>query len=109
MSKHADHKALKKHVEQTAVIAFSGAQTIARAEEARKLLLDAMERKPAQLNIDCHDVDECDLTFVQILMAARRSCVTGQRSLHLVGSPALAAACAAAGIDVAFLVASKGE
>lgn len=109
MSKHAEQKALKKHVDQTAVIAFSGAQTIAGAEEARKRLLDALERKPAHLNIDCHDVEECDMTFVQILMAAKRSCVAGESSLHLVGSAALAAACTAAGIDVAFLVASKGE
>jgi anti-anti-sigma regulatory factor len=95
--------------QQPTVIVFTGAQTIAKAEEARKRLLDALTAKPTRLSIDCHDVEECDLTFVQILMAAKRSCKDGNCGLHLVGSPAVAAACASAGIDVANMVASKGD
>lgn len=98
----------KNHADQTVVVEFTGSQTIARAEEARQRLLEALS-KGAGLTIDCHGMEECDLTFLQILMATRQSCIADNRSLNLVGSPALAAACLAAGVDMAVLVTSKGE
>lgn len=95
--------------QQEAALAFTGPQTIAGVEDARKRLLLFLEQPAAGLRIDCHGVDDCDLAFVQVLIATQRSATTRGIGLRLIGSPALTAACTAAGVELAELAGSKGD
>ncbi len=89
--------------EQPAVVRFSGAQTIGDAEEARRRLLAALEQGSDALSIDCRHAETCDLAFVQILLAARKSAADKGRPFSLMASSALARSCVTAGIDIAML------
>ena len=54
------------------VIRFSGAQTIREAEETARTLHEALRDNPDIL-IDCDAIEEADLTFLQLVIAARHS------------------------------------
>ena len=63
-------------------LAFSGEQTIRNCTEARDRLLAALAESDA-IDIDCRSVTEVDLSFVQIIFAARRSADATGRRLRL--------------------------
>ena len=54
------------------VIKFSGSQTIREAEDAARLLREALNDQPA-IVLDCEEIEEADLTFLQLVIASRRS------------------------------------
>ncbi|TWB15269.1 STAS domain-containing protein [Nitrospirillum amazonense] len=63
-------------------IVFEGARTLRNAEETHAALMSAMKAH-AVLEIDCGALDEVDLSFVQLLLAARKSARNAQRILKL--------------------------
>lgn len=72
-------------------VRFTGACTIAQAEDIRDTLLEALASCSAEgFEIDCNEASEVDLTFIQILIAARRSGETQGKSVTLA-APALGA------------------
>lgn len=64
-------------------VAFTGPATIVGATEARARLLDALE-SGRDIAVDCSGVTEADLSFVQVLLAARRSAQSRRRHLTMV-------------------------
>ncbi|WP_157879061.1 STAS domain-containing protein [Pararhodospirillum photometricum] len=82
-------------------VRFVGACTIAQAEEIRDTLLEALASCPGEgLVIACDEASEVDLTFIQILIAARRSGETQGKSVTLAAPAqgALAQALVSAGL-----------
>ncbi|WP_246138571.1 STAS domain-containing protein [Nitrospirillum bahiense] len=63
-------------------IVLEGARTLRNAEETHAALVSAMKAH-AVLEIDCGALDEVDLSFVQLLLAARKSARNAQRILKL--------------------------
>ncbi|MDG3439625.1 STAS domain-containing protein [Nitrospirillum amazonense] len=63
-------------------VVFEGARTLRNAEETHAALLSAMKAH-AVLEIDCGALDEVDISFVQLLLAARKSARDAQRVLKL--------------------------
>jgi hypothetical protein len=53
-------------------VKFSGSQTIREAEDAAHILRKALADHPS-LVLDCDEIEEADLTFLQLVIAARRS------------------------------------
>jgi ABC-type transporter Mla MlaB component len=53
-------------------VVLSGPRTVRYAEETRTLLLEALQGS-SPVTLDCSAVAEADLSFVQLLFAARRS------------------------------------
>lgn len=84
---------------QENVVVFSGSLGLGRAAEIRELLLDAVTRNP-NLLIDCSGATEVDLSFIQLILAARQSaarCGGRVRLRHPAEGP-LATALLAAGL-----------
>lgn len=71
---------------ETGRLSLTGACTVCSAEETHAKLLD-MAARCAALEIDCRGVGEVDLSFVQLLLAARTSARLGGRTVRLA-SPA---------------------
>ncbi|MBB6253376.1 STAS domain-containing protein [Nitrospirillum iridis] len=63
-------------------ITLAGCHTLRNAEETRGALLNAMKSHNV-LEIDCSAVAETDLSFVQLLLAARKGARDTQRILRL--------------------------
>ena len=66
----------------TVVIGFSGAATIRHAEDIAERLKQALESSD-HVEVDCTGVTEVDFTFMQLLLAARKSAETGGKTLSL--------------------------
>jgi|GEM_PF-961109 len=58
--------------EKTERIAFSGSLTIRNAEAVRERLTAALA-EGGRVVVDCTEAKEVDITFIQLLIAARRS------------------------------------
>ena len=69
------------------MLAFTGEQTIRTIDTAAERLREHLAAH-AEVTLDCSAVDEVDLTFVQMLLAARKSAAAHGRTLRL--SPAAA-------------------
>ena len=54
------------------VVKFSGSQTIREAEDVARLLRDALSEHPGVI-LDCEEIEDVDLTFLQLVIAGRRS------------------------------------
>lgn len=68
----------------TVVLGFSGALTIREAEEVYARLRDAL-RSSERIEIDCAGVTEADITFIQLILAARLSAAAAAKTLTLTG------------------------
>ncbi len=64
------------------IVKFSGPQTIRESEDAAQVLRRALNDH-SSLVLDCEEVEEADLTFLQLLIAARRSARRGGKDLVL--------------------------
>jgi len=67
-------------------LAFAGSATILTSQDIHARLLQAVE-SGRDVEIECSDVTEADLSFVQLLLAARRSAEARRQRLTLC-SPA---------------------
>ncbi|MFZ1109611.1 MAG: STAS domain-containing protein [Rhodomicrobium sp.] len=65
---------------------LGGPRTIRNAEETRSLLLEAL-RGPSPIRLDCSSVAEADLSFVQLLLSARKSGQATGKIATLAHSP----------------------
>ncbi len=65
-----------------APLRLEGAQTIRMADVTRAALLDRLAAHPV-LEIDCGDVEDVDLSFVQLLLAARASARQANKTIRL--------------------------
>ncbi len=54
------------------IVKFSGSQTIRESEDAAQILRQALNDYSAIL-LDCEEIEEADLTFLQLVIAGRRS------------------------------------
>jgi anti-anti-sigma regulatory factor len=75
------------------IVKFSGSQTIREAESASQVLRQALNDNP-DIVLDCEDIEEADLTFLQIVIAGRRSAQRAGRGFSLAATargPLLAA------------------
>lgn len=75
------------------IIKFSGSQTIREAEDAVRLLREALGAHPSVI-LDCEEIEEADLTFLQLVIAGRRSARRDGKQLALTATargPLLAA------------------
>lgn len=68
----------------TVVLGFSGALTIREAEEVYARLRDAL-LSSERIEIDCSGVTEADITFIQLVLAARISAAAAAKTLTLTG------------------------
>jgi len=59
-------------INEPAVLKFASVQTLNQADEARRKLLNALAAASG-VTVDCDDIREVDLGFLQVLLAARRS------------------------------------
>lgn len=67
------------------IVKFSGAQTIRDCEQASRTLLQALNDHPALL-IDCEDVQEADLSFLQLIIATRLAAQRDGKSVGLTSA-----------------------
>jgi outer membrane murein-binding lipoprotein Lpp len=67
---------------ETGQCLLAGACTVAKADEIHAKLLDMVARY-AILEVDRNDADEVDLSFVQLLLAARASARLAGRTVRL--------------------------
>jgi anti-anti-sigma regulatory factor len=82
-------------------VSFDGVLSVRGIEAARQRLLDALSRQPA-VAVDCSAAEAVDLSFIQLLLAARLSAERAGKRLALVGpAPALQAALLQAGFPAA--------
>jgi anti-anti-sigma regulatory factor len=73
-------------VATAAHLALDGTLTIRTAEAVSAKLLDAI-REHARLAIDCSTAADIDLSFIQLLIAARATALLSHRSVILAGRP----------------------
>ena len=80
-------------------VSFSGSMTIREADGVAKVLRQALEDQP-EIILDCDQIEEADLTFLQLVIAARRSAGHVGKGFSLSAPPrgALLAALDRAGI-----------
>jgi anti-anti-sigma regulatory factor len=60
------------HIDAKRVLRFDGSLTLPRAETIRSILAAALD-EGAPIAIDCDGATEVDVSFIQLLLAARRS------------------------------------
>jgi len=75
------------------IVKFSGSQTIRESEDATQILRQALNDYSA-LILDCEEIEEADLTFLQVVIAGRRSAQRDGKSFTLTATargPLLAA------------------
>jgi anti-anti-sigma regulatory factor len=65
---------------------LGGPRTIRNAEETRSLLLEAL-RGLSPIRLDCSSVAEADLSFVQLLLSARKSAHAAGKIATLAHEP----------------------
>jgi ABC-type transporter Mla MlaB component len=63
-------------------LALTGPQTLRTIDAAHAALLEMGMRHP-MLEIDCQAVDEVDLSFIQLLLAARKSAAMAGRTIRI--------------------------
>lgn len=68
---------------------LGGSRTIRNAEETRSLLLEAL-LAPSPIRLDCSSVEEADLSFVQLLLSARKSAQATGKIVALAPAPSAA-------------------
>jgi anti-anti-sigma regulatory factor len=68
------------------IVTLAGAQTIREAVPTHAALLEAL-RQPADVLLNCTDVTDIDLSFIQIILAARRTAGESGRRLGLTQPP----------------------
>ena len=54
------------------IVKFSGEQTIREVENGAEVLRQAL-REHSSIALDCEEIEEADLTFLQLVIASRRS------------------------------------
>lgn len=64
------------------VIGFSGAATIRQADDTAQRLIQALDQHD-RIEVDCTAVTEADFSFIQLLIAARKSADASGKSLVL--------------------------
>ncbi len=67
---------------QDSVVRFSDNVNISNIADAHGILLAALEQNNS-ITIEIDDLEEVDLTFVQLIESARRSAAEGERSIAL--------------------------
>ena len=75
------------------IVKLSGSQTIREAELVAQTLREALESHDGIL-LDCEEIEEADLTFLQLVIAGRRSATAQGKKLGLTATargPLLAA------------------
>lgn len=72
-----------------ACIAFDGAVSVRNIDTARGDLLQALSQNSA-IHVDCGTLESADLSFIQLLLAARRSAQSAGKQLLLQPPPAAA-------------------
>ena len=68
-------------------IAFSGELTIRNAEQMHTRLLDAVHRCPA-VTVDCAAATDIDISFIQLVLAARKSAEAAGKVLSIAPASA---------------------
>jgi anti-anti-sigma regulatory factor len=68
------------------IVGCGGKQMISEAAEIREALLSAF-RQSADVVIDCSHTTDVDLTFVQLLIASRRTALASGAELKIVTQP----------------------
>lgn len=81
-------------------LTFTGEMTIQFADEIRTKLADALEHH-AIIEVNCTDATDMDVSFVQLLLAARKSALAkgGDVRLASPGSPLLSTTLTRGGIQ----------
>ena len=77
----------------TFVVRLSGTQTIREAEDTLQVLRDALAAD-SSVTLDCEAVEEADLSFLQLVIAARKSARNAGKTLGMAApatGPLLAA------------------
>ena len=67
----------------TLVLDFSGSQTVREAEQVAATLREALTAT-SEIVIDCSRIEEVDLSFIQLVLAARKSADRDNKHLHLL-------------------------
>ena len=67
----------------TLVLDFTGSQTVREAEQASAKLREALAATD-EILLDCGRIEEVDLTFIQLVLAARKSAERDGKSLALL-------------------------
>jgi len=70
----------------TFVVRLSGAQTIREAEGTLQALRDALAAAPEKIALDCDGIEETDLAFLQLVIAARKSAAKAGKTLVLTAA-----------------------
>jgi anti-anti-sigma regulatory factor len=69
--------------ETSKVLAFQGAMTIQGVGAARMRMLAALGESRV-VAVDCSAVEEADISFIQMLLAARKDALLGGKTIRLV-------------------------
>lgn len=78
----------KKKARSTAsTLSFDGSRTLANANDVRASLINALQASNLVV-LECNGLQDVDLTFVQCLLAARRSAAEQGKSLSLAAPAA---------------------
>ena len=94
------------HIDAKRVLRFDGSLTLPRADAIRSILAAALDAG-APIAIDCDGATEVDVSFIQLLLAARRSAAHRGAALALA-APAAGALRAALERGGFLTAASKG-
>jgi len=70
----------------TTRLQLRGVQTLRTADATHAALMDAASHHKV-LEIDCDGADEVDLSFIQLLLAARASARLADRTIRLIHAP----------------------
>lgn len=63
-------------------LVLAGPLTVRSAEQTRDWVMDALGQQ-ACLVVDCQDVTEVDLSFIQLMLSARKSAIAAGKTLSL--------------------------
>jgi anti-anti-sigma regulatory factor len=77
---------MTQHDTSAGQVILEGALTIRTAEVVRATLREALERE-SNIAIECGDATEVDLSFVQLLIAARVSATRSGKTVALAAPP----------------------
>lgn len=66
-------------------VRFSGSQTIREAEDSAHILRQALDDHPS-IVLDCEEIEEADLTFLQLVIAGRRSALRDGKGFSLTAT-----------------------
>jgi ABC-type transporter Mla MlaB component len=69
---------------QTKIVELSGPRTLRNTEQTHSLLAEALSQSSC-ISVDCSNIPEIDLSFVQLVLAARRAAAESGKSLTLAG------------------------